>query len=84
MKNIECLSENFHVLVVNFSVYLNKLIFVMHNKSCRTTEDPSDRGCSNRSPTNKTKQNKKKKKKKKKTTLNTRQDRSQRVLLEAN
>ena len=30
MKNIsEFLSENFHFLVVKFSVYLNKLVFVM-------------------------------------------------------
>ena len=29
MKNIRILSENFHVLMVKFSVYLNKLVFVM-------------------------------------------------------
>ena len=32
MKKIsEVLSENFHFLVVKFSVYLNRLVFVMRN-----------------------------------------------------
>ena len=32
MKNIRVffLSENFHFLVVNFSIYLNRRVFVMH------------------------------------------------------
>ena len=29
MKNIRFLSENFHFLVVKFSGYLNRLVFVM-------------------------------------------------------
>ena len=29
MKNISFLSENFHFLVVKFSVYLNRRVFVM-------------------------------------------------------
>ena len=30
MKISEFLSENFHFLVVKFSLYLNRLLFVMH------------------------------------------------------
>ena len=29
MKNIRSLSENFHFLVVKFSIYLNRRVFVM-------------------------------------------------------
>ena len=29
------LSENFHFLVMNFSIYLNRHVFVMHNKFCQ-------------------------------------------------
>ena len=29
MKNINFLSENFHFFMVTFSVYLNRLVFVM-------------------------------------------------------
>ena len=38
MKNIRFffLSENFHFLVVKFSVYLNRHVFVMHSKGQRT------------------------------------------------
>ena len=30
MKNIRILSENFHFLMVKFSVYLNRRVFVMY------------------------------------------------------
>ena len=41
MKKIsEFLSENFHFLMVNFSVYLNGLVFVMPNA---INEDVQDR-----------------------------------------
>ena len=32
-KISEFLSENFHFLVVNFSVYLNKVVFVMYDSN---------------------------------------------------
>ena len=35
-KKLEFLSENFHFLVVKFSVYLNRLIFVMICTVCRS------------------------------------------------
>ena len=37
-KNQNFLSENFHVLVVKFSVYLNKQVFVMYRFSERDNE----------------------------------------------
>ena len=38
MKNIRFfLSENFHFLVVKFSVYLHRLVFVMISTSCRAS-----------------------------------------------
>ena len=35
------LSENFHFLVVKFSVYLNMRVFVMHDLSCLFIKDNS-------------------------------------------
>ena len=43
MKNIRILSENFQFLVVKFSIYLNRLGFLMHhktyNKTCVTSKN---------------------------------------------
>ena len=42
MKNIsEFLSENFHFLVVKFSVYLNRHVFVMSGSNCPCLEQIS-------------------------------------------
>ena len=34
MKNIRILSENFQFLVVKFSIYLNRRVFVMFDSRC--------------------------------------------------
>ena len=36
MKNIKNLSENFHFLVVKFSIYSNRHVFVMNKKNINT------------------------------------------------
>ena len=40
MKNIRILSESFHFLVVKFSVYLNRHVFVMDTSMHRKTRKP--------------------------------------------
>ena len=37
-KISEFLSENFHFLVVNFSVYLNRVVFVMQSKKPQSNQ----------------------------------------------
>ena len=40
MKNIGFLFENFHFLVVKFSVYLNRLVFVMKRRGIPIEKPP--------------------------------------------
>ena len=41
MKNIRILSENFQFLVVKFSVYLNRLVFVMNRENMHANHSKS-------------------------------------------
>ena len=42
MENIRFLSENFQLLVAKFSIYLNRRVFVMYDKTSKLTFAPSE------------------------------------------